>query len=221
MVSLLLSALALASCDVGAPPDYFVPGGGATVIGCVRLRLSGKPVEFSTRRQRIGGKRYLCLNPAYRGRGQLGIYIPSMCVRRYRLDELRILGGEIPRQAVRGYERVVWGTAPFRVRRVTARYRGGRARATVFKVEEPRRFAVFVAELPARSRCRSVEVHARPARHGTVRCRRAVRFGTPTRRPAARNAKAVRCSVHEASRTNLGNRARRGDRRSARRRRSA
>jgi hypothetical protein len=168
VVSLLLSTLALASCDVGAPPEYFVPGGGARVIGCARLEVSGKPVEFSKQRERIGGNRYLCLNPAYRGRGQLGIYIPTVCVRRYLLDRLRILDGRVPRQAVRGYGRVSWGTAPHSVRRVVVRHRGGRERAAVFRVVAPRRFAVFVAGLPARSRCRSVSVRARPARRGPL-----------------------------------------------------
>jgi hypothetical protein len=72
---------------------------------------------------------------------------------------------------VRGYERVVWGTAPHPVRRVVVRHRGGRARAKLFKVDEPRRFAVFVAELPVGSRCRSIDVGARPPQSGPVALR--------------------------------------------------
>jgi hypothetical protein len=153
-------------CDRGERPGYFVPGGPGPIVGCARLGVSGKRVEFSAHSERIGGPRHVCLNPAYRGRGQDGIYIPAVCTRR--LSGLRILGAEIPRQAVRGYELVIWGTAPRSARKVVACYRGRRTAGAVFRVGRrlarkagaPRRFAVFVVELPVRAARRPVVIRA-------------------------------------------------------------
>jgi hypothetical protein len=102
-----------ARCDVGKRPNYFVPispkSSPLAVIGCARLGVSDKRVEFSANAEPIGRKNYLCLNPAYRGRGQLGIYIPASCTPNPVSRRLAVVSVEIPRQAVRGYGLVVWG----------------------------------------------------------------------------------------------------------------
>ena len=166
----LLAFLALASppvtvatpsCERGRAPSYFVPGGDAAIIGCARLGVSGKPVELSANTERIGRTDQVCVNPAYRGRGQMGIYIPARCVSPAALGELRIVAAEVPRQAVRGYELVVWGTAPASTRRVVAYHPGGRATAAVFRV---RRGSVFVVELPVGAAGQPIDVRAWPRR---------------------------------------------------------
>jgi hypothetical protein len=159
------------SCDVGGRPDYFVPGGDDgpfAIIGCARLGVSGKPVEFSADYERIGRKEYVCLNPAYRGRGQLGIYIPATCRSDSMLRELRILKVEVPRQAVRGYALVIWGTMPPSARELVAHYQDGRATAAVLRVDRglarktgaTRPFSVFIVELPIGAACHPIEVQA-------------------------------------------------------------
>ncbi len=147
-----------ASCERGRAPSYFVPGGDAAIIGCARLGVSGKPVELSAN---IGRADQVCVNPAFRGRGQMGIYIPARCVSPAALGKLRIVASEVPRQAVRGYELVVWGTAPASTRRLVVHHPGGRATAAVFRV---RRGSVFIAELPAGAAGRPLEVRAWPRR---------------------------------------------------------
>jgi hypothetical protein len=158
-------------CDVGGRPDYYVPKPAESplaIIGCARLGVSGKPVEFSAHSEPIGHKDYACLNPAYRGSGRLGIYIPAACVPDPISRRLAVIGVEIPRQAVRGYRLVIWGTAAAPTRRVVAHHEGGRTRAAVFTVGRPlaravgvtRPFSVFVVELHPEAACRRVLVRA-------------------------------------------------------------
>src|SRR5215207_8435765 len=100
-------------CEVGERPNYFVPGGNDgpfAIIGCARLGVSGKAVEFSADDERIGRKDHVCLDPAYRGRGELGNYIPAVCVRDPVSRKPEVISVEIPRQAVRGYQLVMWGS---------------------------------------------------------------------------------------------------------------
>ncbi len=49
------------------------------LLGCARLGVSGKRVEFSGNLGDIDGARHACINPAYSGRGQPGLYIPAIC----------------------------------------------------------------------------------------------------------------------------------------------
>jgi len=49
------------------------------------------------------------------------------------LSELRIFDVDVPRQAVRGYELVIWGTVPLSTRELVAHHQGGRARGAVLR----------------------------------------------------------------------------------------
>jgi len=72
----------IAICAVGERPDYFVPGPPdepLALLGCARLGVSGKTVEFSANLAHIDGVRQECINPAYSGRGRRGFYIPAIC----------------------------------------------------------------------------------------------------------------------------------------------
>jgi hypothetical protein len=158
--SALIAALALlgggdsasARCDVGGRPEYFVPGGDAVLLGCARLGVSGKRVEFSTNRARIDGKSELCINPAY-GRGR---FIPSLC----KIDPSRFAVRDAGQP--RGYRHVIWGTAPRETSRVTAGY----TRAAIFRSA---RFAVFVVELPLAAASGPVTVTAEGSPHDRAR----------------------------------------------------
>ena len=141
-------------CDEGGRPGYFVPGGAAAIVGCARLGVSGKPVELSAGRERIGGEAQVCLNAAYRGRGRLGASIPSACRSPSALRELTVFRAEVPRQAVRGYELVIWGIVPPSARGIVARHRGGRTTGAVLRGS----FSAFVAELPAGAACHPIEL---------------------------------------------------------------
>jgi hypothetical protein len=154
-------------CDIGGRPDYFVPGGDdgpSAIIGCARLGASGKPVEFSADYERIGRKDHVCISPAYRGRGQLGIYIPTACVRDPVSRRLDVVSIESPDQGVRDYGLVIWGTVDRSIRIVHAGYDGGETRAAVFSVRRPlahavgatRPFGVFVVELYPEATCARV-----------------------------------------------------------------
>ena len=101
------------------------------------------------------------MHPAYRGRGQMGIYIPAHCFSPAAVADLRIVDAQVPRQAVRGYELVLWGTAPASTRRLVAYHSGGRATAAVFR---GRRGSVFIAELPVAAAGEPIEVRAWPRR---------------------------------------------------------
>ena len=154
-------------CDVGERPDYFVPGDSRlALLGCARLGVSGKRVEFSGNLDRIDGEFHLCINPAYSGRGQRGFHIPAICKLDPPPSRFAIRDAGQPRDGVRGYEFVVWGTAAASTSDVVARFKSGRARAAVFKVqsklarnfgESP--FGLFVFELPLAAACGSVTVH--------------------------------------------------------------
>jgi hypothetical protein len=159
---------ALARCEIGEKPGYFVPGpenGPLALLGCARLGVSGKRVEFSGNLERIGRHRHLCVNPAYNGRGQRGIYIPAICKLDPPPQEFSIVAVAQPRQAVRRYALVVWGTVPASTRRVVARFGEGLGRAAVFRIgskvarrfgESP--FGIFVLELPLRAACAPLSV---------------------------------------------------------------
>ena len=154
-----------ARCEVGARPDYFVPRpeeSPVAVVGCARLGVSRKPVEFSANPERIGREAHLCLNPAFGAGGRLGMYIPAACVRDPVSRRLDVIGTEVPSQGVRGYELVVWGTAAPATRQVVAHYEGGKTAAAVFPVDRPlaravgaaRPFSVFVVEVDRDAPCR-------------------------------------------------------------------
>ena len=145
-------------CDIGGRPDYYVPGSAETpvaIIGCARLGLSTKPVEFTANDERFDGKDYVCLNSAYRDTRRLGAYIPNACVPEARATRFRVVDAEVPRQGVRGYQLVIWGTAAPSTRRVVAHYEGESTKTAVFSVRRPltrvagaaRPFSVFVVEL--------------------------------------------------------------------------
>jgi hypothetical protein len=159
-------------CEVGERADYFVPGaegGPHTIIGCARLGASGRPVEFSADAERISREPYVCINPAYRGRGELGIYIPSICPPDPVPRRLDVIHVQIPEQAVRRYRLVIWGTVPPSTRRVVVRHHLGRSAAAVFQVN-PRLaqmagtrkpFSLFVVELFPNAACKPILVRAR------------------------------------------------------------
>ena len=122
--------------------------------------MSGRRVEFSGDRAVIDGVRHACINPAYsRGR-----FIPALCPAQ--LSRFAVHSAAQPRQGVRGYALVIWGTAGASTE-VTARFNGGTARAMVIKVgpqlarrlgESP--FSLFVVELPLSAACATVTVAA-------------------------------------------------------------
>jgi hypothetical protein len=151
----------LASCSVGEPPDYFVPGNGrVALLGCGRLGVSGKRIEFSANLARIDHESHLCINPAYSGRGRRGFYIPALCKLSPPPQRFAVHDVSRPRPGVSGYELVIWGTAEASTSRVEARFKGGVSRAVVFKVqsahsrefgEDP--FTLFVLEVPLRAEC--------------------------------------------------------------------
>jgi len=165
----LLIQTTRARCGVGERPDYFVPGpedGPLVLLGCARLAVSGKRVEFSGNLDDIDGARHACINPAYSGRGQRGLYIPAICAIEPPLSRFAIRDAAQPRQGVRGYAFVIWGTAGASTD-VIARFAGGTARAAVIKVppelarnlgESP--FSLFVTELPLSAACAPVTVAA-------------------------------------------------------------
>jgi hypothetical protein len=163
---------AASRCDIGGRPDYFVPGGEAgplAIIGCARLGVSGKPVEFSLESERIGRKDHVCFNPAYRGRGRLGMYIPTACVLDPGSRRLDVVSIEVPSQGVRDYGLVIWGTVGPSIRTVHAGYDGRETRAAVFPVRRPtahavgatRPFGVFVVELHPKPTCARVWARTR------------------------------------------------------------
>jgi hypothetical protein len=164
------AATKTAPCAVGERPDYFVPGPDPddphAIIGCARLGASGRPVEFSAAAERIGRQPALCLNPAYRGRGQLGVYIPAHCPGNPVRRRLWVLEMGIPSQAVSGYRLVIWGTAGAGTRHVVARHRSGETAAAVFAVGPGlaravgavRPFSVFVVELDVEAACEAILV---------------------------------------------------------------
>lgn len=155
-----------ADCAVGKRPDYFVPDDDrrpALLVGCARLGVSRKRAEFSVNLGRIDGKAHLCVNPAYTGRGRPGFYIPAICKLNPPLARFAIRYAAQPRQGVRGYAFVIWGTARASTSDVVARFSGGTARAAVLKVRRrlARRFdgppfSLFVLELPLRAACNPV-----------------------------------------------------------------
>jgi hypothetical protein len=156
-----------AVCAVGERPGYFVPGladGPLALLGCARLGVSGKRVEFSANLARIDGVRHACVNPAYSGRGQRGLYIPAICKLAPALSRFAVRDAAQPRQGVRGYAYVIWGTAGASTD-VVASFTGGTAQAAVFRVGTAlarqfgeSAFSLFVMELPLSAACGPVAV---------------------------------------------------------------
>lgn len=163
-----------AACAAGDRPDYFVPGAdhpAALLVGCARLGVSRKRVEFNVNVSRIKGRSHLCVNAAYTGRGRRGFYIPALC----KLDpppaRFAVRDVAQPRQGVRGYALVIWGTAPPATRAVRVRFGRAAAAAAVFTVparlsrrfgEPP--FSVFVVELPLQAACAPITVRNESSR---------------------------------------------------------
>ena len=155
------------ACAVGAHPGYFVPGSSdapPTLLGCARLGVSGKRVEFSANLARIGHRRHACVNPAYEERGRRGVYIPAICKLTPALARFAVRDAARPQQGVRGYAYVIWGTAGTATE-VTARFSGGTARATMIEVSPrlARRirelpFRLFVMELPLTATCDPITI---------------------------------------------------------------
>jgi hypothetical protein len=156
-----------ARCDVGGRPGYFVPGpvgGRLALLGCARLGVRGKRVEFSGNLDEIDGARHACINAAYSGRGRRGQFIPSICGLEPPLARFAVRAAAQPRQGVRGYAFVIWGTAGASTD-VTARFAGGTARSAVIDVPAPLArsfgeppFSLFVMELPLAAGCAPVTV---------------------------------------------------------------
>jgi hypothetical protein len=157
------------SCRVGERPEYFVPGPADSplaVLGCARLGVSGKRVEFSGNLGLIGRELHLCINPAYSGRGQRAFYIPALCKLHPPPSRFAIRDSGQPRQGVRGYAFVIWGTAGSSTTHVEARYSEGTARAAVFEINsrlarslgEPP-FRLFILELPLAAACDPATVY--------------------------------------------------------------
>jgi hypothetical protein len=148
-------------CAVGERPPYFVPSDTPPVlVGCARLGVSGKRVDFSVSRSRLDGRRRLCIDTAY----SRGLFIPSVCKLRPPPARLAIrYAGR-----VRGHRYVVWGTAP----PGTSGVRVGSVRAAVFAVRVGRPFVLFVAELPGARPVSVVSTCRRTARPAPCTCRR-------------------------------------------------
>lgn len=157
----------VASCAVGERPGYFVPGPADSplaLLGCARLGVSGKRVEFSGNLALIDDGLYACVNPAYSGRGGSGAYIPAICKLEPPLSEFAVRDAGQPRQAARGYAYVIWGTAGASTK-VVAGFTGGTVQAAVLTVgpelarefgEPP--FSLYVMELPLSAACAAVTV---------------------------------------------------------------
>jgi hypothetical protein len=155
-------------CEVGERPEYFVPigpeGSSPVIIGCARLGQSRKPVEFSANSEPIEREDWICLNPAYHG----GVYIPAVCMPDPVSRGFEVASVGVPRQAGRGYQFVVWGTAAPATRQVVAHHEGGQSKAAVFTVRgrlaraarAMRPFSVFVVELHRKALCHRVLVRA-------------------------------------------------------------
>ena len=154
-------------CPVGERPGYFVPGPADSplaLLGCARLGVSGKRVEFSGNLAHIDGRRHACVNPAYSGRGQRGLYIPAICKLEPPLSRFAVRDAAQPRQGVRGYAYVIWGTAGASTD-VVASFAGGTAQAAVFIVGTDlarelgeSSFSLFVVEVPLLAACLPVTI---------------------------------------------------------------
>jgi hypothetical protein len=183
-------------CDIGGRPDYGVPGtfeAPLAIIGCARLGLSMKPVEFSANDERFDGKDYVCLNPAYRDTSGLGAYIPDACEPEPISRRLVVVAAEVPSQGVRGYQLVIWGTAAPSTR-VVAHYEGERTGAAVFTVRgrlaraagAARPFSVFVVELDPRVAPCSVLLRATGASGASTADLQSTRLSNITEREPGR-----------------------------------
>lgn len=157
-------------CDVEKRPGYFVPrspGSPLAVLGCARLGVHGKRLEFSGTLARIDGALHSCVDPAYSGRGRREAFIPGVCKLSPPLPRFAVRDAAHPRQGVRGYGFVVWGTAGPSTSEVVAHFKDGSARAAVLPVratlarrfgEAP--FSLFVVELPLAAGCAPVVLRA-------------------------------------------------------------
>jgi hypothetical protein len=148
-------------CRAGSEPDYFVPGGPGVLVGCVRLGESGKRVEFSVHMDELREGPLTCINPAYWGRGQRGLFIPTVCPFTPIKRELHLSDVRVPSQGTPGYERVIWGTIGSRRGDVRVSYRRQRVDAVMIdvdqrlarKAEAGLPFRIFVVELPRETAC--------------------------------------------------------------------
>lgn len=154
----------------GQAPAYRVPHNAAltnvTLLGCARLPVSGKRIEFSGNVSRIGvgGPLVACINPAY----NRGATVQGLCKAAPPFSRFGVRYGAPRGTIVEGYGLVVWGTQPSR-RRVDVRFLGGVSRAAVLNV--PRTapelerlvdvpFSIFAAELPLSAACHPITVTA-------------------------------------------------------------
>jgi len=163
-----------ADCEVGVHPDYYVPAESRPrVVGCAELKVSAKPVEFSANSELTFRRDHVCMNPAYRGRGMLGIYIPTACTRDPVGPRLDVLAARVPRQGTPRYQLVIWGTTNPGTARVTATFADGKSASAILDIDSDlaealhvrRRFSLFVTELPRRAGCSEVVLDAQ-GRHG-------------------------------------------------------
>jgi hypothetical protein len=100
------------------------------------------------------------VNPAYGG----GRFIPAICKLSPPLPRFAVHDASHPRQGVRGYAYVIWGTAGS-AKHVVASFDGGTAQAAVLNVSprlartlgEPP-FSLFVVDLPRSAACAPVTV---------------------------------------------------------------
>jgi len=81
----------------------------------------------------IDGGRHTCVNSAYGDRGQRDRSIPAICKLEPPLSRFAVRDAAQPRQGVRGYAYVIWGTGDAATD-VVASFTCGTARAAVFKV---------------------------------------------------------------------------------------
>ena len=154
------------------------------------------PIEFSLDRARIRGESHLCVNPAFRGRGRRGFWIPAACIGRPRA-RLEVIGVERPRPGVRRYRLVIWGFASSGAAAVEARSKDDVGRAAVLGLPNSipaqlraRPLTLFVVELPLTAACstitvRELESGARELPARPKLCARAARLmrGWPPRAP--------------------------------------
>jgi hypothetical protein len=100
------------------------------------------------------------VNLAYTGRGRPGFYIPAICKLNPPPARFAVRDVAQPRQGVRGYAVVIWGTAPPGTTAVDGRFRRTTVASAVFTVRakwarqfgEPP-FSLFIVEMPLRAAC--------------------------------------------------------------------
>jgi hypothetical protein len=156
-------------CEVGSRPQYYVPADAPPrIVGCADLSVSDKPVEFSVNPELTQRTDYICVNPAYRGRGELGFYIPAVCSPDPISPRLEVVDARVPRQGTPRYQFVIWGTTDLGTDEVTATFADGEAGSAIFDVDPQlaealharRPFSIFVTELPRVAACAEIVIEA-------------------------------------------------------------